>query len=84
MQLHLLRVGGALGYDVFVAANDRNRTFAGTACFALITHPPGDFFGARHANDYRIIDVLWLKKGATLSLARSKWREHIKLLGNPR
>ncbi len=55
-------LGRALGYDVWVAANDRNRPYLGgrlgDGCLAEL---PGANDGASEA--VRLIDVLWLQPG---------------------
>ncbi len=59
----LIRIGRALGYDVFVARNDRSRTCGGDS-FAALTIPtlpamglPGDV-----QQTVELIDVLWFAK----------------------
>ncbi len=55
-------LGRALGYEVWVAANDKARTYAGgrldTGCLARL--PPG-MDGIPGAEAIRLIDVLWLE-----------------------
>jgi type II restriction enzyme len=60
----IIRLGRALGYDVFVARNDRNRT-CGTDNFALITlaHLPVTGLPSDVQQTVELIDVLWFIKG---------------------
>lgn len=62
MQYHLIKIGRALGCDVFVARNDRSRqcqghTFAGLTLPAFPPHP----WGAELADTVQLIDVLWFE-----------------------
>ena len=61
----LIRIGRALGYDVFVARNDRNRSCGGDV-FASITL--GDLPQLGLAPEVRqtveLIDVIWFAKGS--------------------
>ena len=54
-------LGKALGYDVWIAANDRNRPYdggkLGDGCLDAL---PGSVMGAPGAEAVRLIDVLWL------------------------
>jgi type II restriction enzyme len=66
MQYLLLKIGRALNYEVYVARNDRHRTFGGES-FALLTVPnlpPLD--GLPEMPDVRatvsLIDVIWLER----------------------
>jgi type II restriction enzyme len=63
-QHSLIRIGRALGYDVFVARNDRHRVCHGDH-FAQLTLPALPDLGL--ANEVRdtveLIDVLWLHRG---------------------
>jgi type II restriction enzyme len=60
----LIRIGRALGYDVFVARNDRSRSCHGEE-FSALTIPALPALGL--ADDVRqtaeLIDVVWFKKG---------------------
>lgn len=62
----LIRLGKALGYDVFVARNDRSRSCAGDS-FASLTIPTLPAMGL--PSDVRqtveLIDVLWFAKGSS-------------------
>jgi type II restriction enzyme len=57
-------LGVALGYDVWVAANDRSRAFGGgrlaDGCLAAL---PEHLMGTAGADAVRLIDVLWLEPG---------------------
>lgn len=59
----LIRVGRALGYDVFVARNDRSRTCGGDS-FASLTIPTLPALGlpADVQQTVELIDVLWFAK----------------------
>ena len=62
----LIRVGRALGYDVFVARNDRSRTCAGDS-FASLTIPtlPAMGLSPDVHQTVELIDVLWFAKGSS-------------------
>lgn len=62
MQYLLIRVGRALGYEVFVARNDRNRTCDGES-FAMLTVPdlPALDCAPEVMDTVRLIDVIWLR-----------------------
>ena len=54
-------LGKALGYDVWIAANDRNRALdGGKLGDGCLTELPGALRGAPGADAIRLIDVLWL------------------------
>lgn len=59
----LIRIGRALGYDVFVARNDRNRTCGGDS-FASLTIPtlPAMGLPSDVQQTVELIDVLWFAK----------------------
>ena len=69
MQYLLIRVGRSLGYDVYVARNDRHRCCSGEA-FALLTTPelPEQNWSEDVSPEVRdtvsLIDVIWLKQGS--------------------
>lgn len=58
-------LGHALGFDVWIAANDRSRALGdaklGDGC---LTSLPGPLASASGAEMVRLIDVLWLNKGS--------------------
>ena len=60
----LIRVGRALGYDVFVARNDRNRVCHGEL-FAALTLPalPAMDLSDEVRQTVELIDVIWFAKG---------------------
>lgn len=60
----LIRIGRALGYDVFVARNDRSKTCHGDS-FAMLTLPalPALNLPADVQTTVELIDVLWFAKG---------------------
>ncbi len=66
IQYLLIKVGRALHYDVYVARNDRHRSWQGQS-FALLTVPdlpPSDW--PREVRDtVGLIDVIWLKPGTS-------------------
>ena len=61
----LIRIGRALGYDVFVARNDRNRSCGGDS-FASLTIPQLPALGlpSEVQQTVELIDVLWFAKGS--------------------
>lgn len=64
MQHLLITMGRAWGYDVFVARNDRHRSFAGES-FAARTLPELPNFGWPQdvMDTVGLIDVIWLRRG---------------------
>src|SRR6266496_5729738 len=62
IQYLLIKVGRALKYDVFVARNDRHRSYNGQA-FALLTIPtlPSMDWPPEVMDTTSLIDVIWLK-----------------------
>jgi len=71
MQYHLLRIGGALGYDVICAANDRSRCHEGKSLGLMsLASFPGLSAPKDVRNTIRLIDVLWFEKdSATVAAA---------------
>ena len=65
IQYLLIKIGRALNYDVFVARNDRHRSYDGQS-FALLTIPalPPVDWPSEVMDTTGLIDVLWLKPGA--------------------
>lgn len=65
MQAWLRDLGLALGYRVWIAANDRGRLFEGTPlgkdCLDML---PDEIATAPGADAIRLIDVLWLEQGS--------------------
>jgi len=64
MQYHLIKIGNALGYDVFPASNDRSRQFEGQS-FAFLcpkNFPPLQI-EADTLNTVKLIDILWFERG---------------------
>ncbi|MDZ4863782.1 MAG: type II restriction endonuclease [Gemmatimonadota bacterium] len=56
-------LGLALGYSVWIAANDRSRNYAGgTLCDGCLENLPPDVAFAPGADAVRLIDVLWLDR----------------------
>jgi type II restriction enzyme len=64
IQYLLIKIGRALHYDVFVARNDRHRSYEGQS-FALLTVPtlPEMDWSAEVMDTTSLIDVIWLKPG---------------------
>ena len=63
MQAWLRDLGLALGYRVWIAANDRGRLYGGTALGThCLDHLPPEIATAPGADAIRLIDVLWLEK----------------------
>lgn len=64
MQFHLLKIGQRLGYDAFVASNDRSRSYAGVSfSFMSSDKYPAINCDKETASTIRLIDVLWFEKG---------------------
>ena len=65
IQLWLRDLGRALGFDVWIAANDRARdTGTGKLCDGCLETLPPALAEAPGADAIRLIDVLWLERGA--------------------
>ncbi len=63
MQYHLIKIGTALGYDVFPASNDRSRAHAGQSFSFLCPKTFPDLPIERDTlNTVKLIDVLWFEK----------------------
>jgi type II restriction enzyme len=64
MQFHLLKIGQSLGYDAFVASNDRSRSYEGKS-FSFMSPDkfPAIDCDKDTANTIKLIDVLWFEKG---------------------
>ena len=57
-------LGRALGFDVWIAANDRNRPYdGGRLCDGCLDDLPAVVSEAAGADAVRLIDVLWLDRG---------------------
>lgn len=65
IQYLLIKVGRALGYEVYVARNDHHRSYGGQA-FAMLTTPqlPPMSWPSEVVETVGLIDVIWLKPGA--------------------
>lgn len=63
MQYLLCRIGGALGYEVCVASNDRSKSFNGNS-LAQLCRPDMPALGVDQgvAGTIELIDVLWLER----------------------
>lgn len=70
IQAWLRDLGRALGYDVWVAANDRGRTYngepLGTGCLAYL---PASLESVPAGESIRLIDVLWIDKESASAVA---------------
>lgn len=66
IQYLLIKIGRALKYDVYVARNDRHRSYDGEA-FALLTIPalPAMNWSPEVMGTTRLIDVVWLRQGTS-------------------
>ena len=64
LQYLLIKIGRALNYDVYVARNDRHRTYDGQS-FALLTIPtlPKMDWPQEVIDTISLIDVIWLRPG---------------------
>jgi len=64
IQYLLIKIGRALKYDVYVARNDRHRSYDGQA-FALLTVPelPPMGWSLEVMDTVSLIDVIWLRPG---------------------
>lgn len=64
MQYHLVKIGLALGYDVFPAANDRSRQFEGQSFSFLCPQKfPEMQIEPDTLNTVKLIDILWFERG---------------------
>lgn len=65
IQAWLRDLGTALGFDIWIAANDRGRLFDGQPLGKnCLEHLPDSITTAPGADAVRLIDVLWLGRGA--------------------
>ena len=63
MQYHLIKIGTALGYDVFPASNDRSRSYDGQNFSFLCPKPfPALSIERDTLNTIKLIDMLWFEK----------------------
>ena len=70
IQAWLRDLGFALGYDVWIASNDRGRSFNGTALgHGCLERLPDTVAASRGADSIRLIDVLWFSKDAAQVIA---------------
>ncbi len=64
MQFRLVKIGKALGYDVLVASNDRNRFYDGESfSFHCLCNLPALAVDPEVASTIGLIDVLWFEAG---------------------
>jgi hypothetical protein len=63
MQYCLVRIGLMRGHDVWVAANDQNKTYQGTPLSSLALAELPHFAGPEVLSIAKMIDVIWFKKG---------------------
>ncbi len=66
IQYLLIKIGRALNYEVYVARNDRHRSYDGQS-FALLTVPqlPALGWSPEVMETVSLIDVIWLKPGTS-------------------
>ena len=63
MQYHLLKIGSALGYNVFSAVNDKSKSFSGTNfSFLCCNNFPTIEIDKDTLITIKLIDVLWFQK----------------------
>jgi type II restriction enzyme len=64
IQAWLRDLGLALGYDVWIASNDRSRAFNGSPLgHGCLERLPASIATSKGADSIRLIDVLWLERG---------------------
>lgn len=64
MQYHLLKIGQALGYDVFSASNDKSKSYNGNNfSFLCCNQFPEIQTEKETLTTIKLIDVLWFQKG---------------------
>ncbi len=64
MQYHLLKIGQALGYDVFSASNDKSKSYNGNNfSFLCCNQFPEIQTEKETLTTIKLIDVLWFEKG---------------------
>lgn len=64
MQYHLLKIGHALGYDVFSASNDKSKSYNGNNfSFLCCNQFPEIQTEKESLTTIKLIDVLWFQKG---------------------
>ena len=64
IQAWLRDLGLALGYDVWIASNDRSRPFNGSPLgHGCLERLPTSIATSKGADSIRLIDVLWLERG---------------------
>jgi len=61
-QYFLVRIGQIRGYDVWVAANDRNKSYKGRSLNSISLDELPHFAGTNVLRIARSIDVIWFKK----------------------
>lgn len=66
MQYLLCRIGNSLGYEVFVAVNDRGKCFAGNQLSAMcVPGLPSLGLDSDVVGTIELIDILWLERNAS-------------------
>ena len=66
MQYHLIKIGNALGYDVFPASNDRSKQYSGQSFSFLCPCPfPVLPLEKDTLNTVKLIDILWFEKNTS-------------------
>lgn len=70
MQYHLLKIGNALGYDIFPASNDRSKMYKGNSFSFMCPQPfPQLSLDRETLTTVKLIDVLWFEKGTNNVIA---------------
>jgi type II restriction enzyme len=66
----------SLGYDAYVASNDRSKSYNGNS-FSFMSPDkfPNIACDKETANTIKLIDVLWFEKIQTMSFVLLKWRK---------
>lgn len=66
MQYHLLKIGHALGYDVFSASNDKSKSYNGNNFSFLCCNQFPELKTEKETlSTIKLIDVLWFQKGTS-------------------
>ncbi len=63
MQYCLIKIGQMRGHDVWIAGNDRNKSYQETSFSSLTLPEIPHFAGPDVLNIAKMIDVIWFKKG---------------------
>lgn len=63
MQYCLIKIGQMRGHDVWIAANDRNKSYKGDSFLSITLPELPHFAGPDILSIAKMIDVIWFKKG---------------------